>query len=97
MNMSKGRKTRLAVFVAVVAMLLVVAATTGCVWHHHATASAETSCPVCHLGHQSFQQPAVIQTAPTLIQAGPGPVLLDPLFVRGPVSSRAPTRAPPAV
>lgn len=94
--MPMGRKTRLAVFVAVLAVSLAVAVTMGCVWHHHATASAETSCPICHLGHQSFQQPAVIQTAPTLVQAGPGPVFLEPLFLPGPVSSRALTRAPPA-
>lgn len=94
--MSKGQRSWRAVLVAALAMLLLVAATIGSVWHHHATAAAETSCPICHLGHQSFQQPAIIQTTPTLAQAGPGPVILEPLFLPGPITSRAPTRAPPA-
>ena len=94
--MPRREKSWRVVLVAALAMLLVVAATTGCVWHHHTTAAAENSCPICHLGHQSFQQPAVIQTTPTLAQAGPGPVFLELLFLPGPITSRAPTRAPPA-
>jgi hypothetical protein len=97
MNRLLHRKTRLAVIVAALAVLLVMAVTTGAVWHHHATAAAETSCPICHLGHQTFQQPIVIQPAPQTPQAGPGPVLAQPLFVRGPVSSYAATRAPPSI
>jgi hypothetical protein len=95
--MQKQNKTRLVLPVAVMATFLVVVATAGTVWHHHATAAAESSCVICHLGHQPFQHPIVIQAAPVLLAIGPGPSVGEPVFLPEPVASRSATRAPPAL
>lgn len=95
--MLKISKSRLAFLVVALAMFLVVAATAGAIWHHHATAAAETNCAICHLGHQPFQQPVVIQSTPVLFAAGPGPVYVEPLFLSGPNLTRTATRAPPTL
>jgi hypothetical protein len=89
--MQKVSKTRLVLLVALMATFLVVAARAGSVWHHHATSAAETSCVICHLGHQPFQHPAVIQSAPVLLAIGPGPLVAEPVLRPEPDTSRAAT------
>jgi hypothetical protein len=95
--MLKGSKIRPALFVALLAFVLIMAATAGAVWHHHSSAAAESSCAICHLGHQAFQQPAVIQSAPVFFAVGLGPVFTEPLFLPELFTSRAATRAPPSL
>jgi hypothetical protein len=83
----------LAVPVTLVAVLML--ATLGCVWHHHAT-STDTNCSICHLDHQAMGHLVISERAPALALVGtridPG----EPALVYGPVISRIPARAPPA-
>ncbi|HWZ54254.1 MAG TPA: hypothetical protein VNV84_05835 [Candidatus Acidoferrales bacterium] len=83
------------VVVPVALLSLLVLATLGCVWHHHAS-SAAANCSVCHLSHQAFEHPVASDRAPALGPVGSSPEPREPEFVSGPTISRIPARAPPA-
>jgi hypothetical protein len=76
-------------------LALVLGATLGGIWHHHANAPADT-CPICHLSHQA------IAPAPASIRVGipaprgPGPEPQRDNFWPSPTIRRLPARAPPA-
>ena len=82
----------LAVSVTLVAVLIL--ATLGCVWHHHAT-STDTNCSICHLNHQAMGRLVISDRAPALALVGTRIDPREPAFVNGPVISRIPARAPP--
>ncbi|HEV2420390.1 MAG TPA: hypothetical protein VGS59_01665 [Candidatus Acidoferrales bacterium] len=90
-------KARRIVFALSLALLLAVATTAGSVWHHHNSTTAESTCPICHLGHQPAQQPIVTQSAPVLLAVGPQTPLADPVLHAGPVVPVVPGRAPPSL
>ncbi len=90
-------KTRRAIFALSLALLLAMATTAGSVWHHHASTTAESTCPICHLGHQAAQQPVVKQPAPVLFAVASQSSAPDPVLRAGPVLSRLATRAPPSL
>jgi len=83
----------LAVSVTLVAVLML--ATLGCVWHHHAT-STDTNCSICHLNHQAMGQMVVSDRAPALTLLGARIDPREPAFIYGLVVPRIPARAPPA-
>jgi hypothetical protein len=97
MTALRAAKTRRIVFVILLAMLLVTAATAGNVWHHHATATAESTCPICHWAHLTAHQPAVTQSDPSFLVARSETPLFEPLFTEGSMISRLATRAPPSL
>ena len=76
-------------------LALVVGATLGGIWHHHANAPADT-CPICHLSHQTIAPPpANIRVGiPAPRGFGPEPERLD--FTPRLAARRLPARAPPA-
>jgi hypothetical protein len=93
-NVSDGRQIwRMVLPIALLA--LVLGATLGGIWHHHANAPADT-CPICHLSHQ------VIAPPPASIRVGipaprePGPEPQRDNFSPSPTARRLPARAPPA-
>jgi len=97
MRILGNKKTRLILFALSLALMLAVATTAGNVWHHHATTASESTCPICHLGHQPAQQSVVKQSAPVMLADGSGPFVPEPLFRPGPIFSRLATRAPPSL
>jgi hypothetical protein len=90
-------KARRIAFVLSLALLLAVATTAGNVWHHHSSTTAESTCPICHLGHQAAQQPVVTQSAPVFLAVGPQTPVAEPVLHVGPVVSAIPGRAPPSL
>ncbi|MGA8144444.1 MAG: hypothetical protein WB987_11195, partial [Candidatus Acidiferrales bacterium] len=88
------KKTVRRVVVPVALLSLLVLATLGCVWHHHAN-SSETNCSICHLNHQAMERPAALDRAPVLAQLGARPDPQEPEFNSGPAILRIPARAPP--
>ncbi|MDE3108671.1 MAG: hypothetical protein KGL02_01910 [Acidobacteriota bacterium] len=95
--MLKRRPVRL--FLATIALLLmpllVVATTTGSVWHHHAD-SNEASCPICHLSHQPIAPTLAVDHAPDLAPLGKQLDVPEPAEAPTPSILRIPARAPPA-
>jgi hypothetical protein len=89
------KKTIRSVVVPVALLSLLVLATLGCVWHHHA-ASSETNCSICHLNHQALERPmdALRSPALALISATSDPQ--EPEFAPGPAILSIPARAPPS-
>ena len=83
----------LTVCVTLVAVLML--ATLGCVWHHHAT-STDTNCSICHLNHQAMGHQVPSDRAPALALLGTRLDPREPAFISGPVISLIPARAPPA-
>jgi hypothetical protein len=75
--------------------LLVVATTTGSLWHHHAD-SKEASCPICHLSHQPIAPTLVADSTPDLTPLGKQPDVLEPADAPAPSLLHIPARAPPA-
>jgi hypothetical protein len=82
----------LAVSVTLVAVLML--ATLGCVWHHHAS-STDTNCSICHVNHQVMGHPLAQDRAPALTLVGTRLDPREPAFIYGPAVSRIPARAPP--
>lgn len=95
--MHKRRPIRL--FLATTALLimplLVIATTTGSIWHHHAD-SNEASCPICHLSHQSVAPTLAAVHTPDLAPLGKQPDVPEPAEAPTPSIVRIPARAPPA-
>jgi hypothetical protein len=83
----------LAVPLTLVAVLML--ATLGCVWRHHATAT-DTNRSICHLNHQAMGQMVVSDRAPVLAVVGTRVDPGEPAFIYGLVVRRIPARAPPA-
>jgi hypothetical protein len=84
---------RLALPIALLALIL--GATLGGIWHHHANAPADT-CPICHLSHQAIEPPPAGIRVGIPAPRGPG---LEPQrdnFSPSPAARRLPARAPPA-
>ncbi|MFZ0213658.1 MAG: hypothetical protein WBE20_13855 [Candidatus Acidiferrales bacterium] len=96
MRIPEGKKIRRIFFAVLLALLLLVATTAGNIWHHHADASSESTCALCHLGHQPAQQPAVVRSALMLVAIGSSAVLADPISPLSPVGPRLAARAPPS-
>lgn len=84
-------------FTVLLALLFVTATTAGSMWHHHSSTTAESSCPICHLGHQAAEQPVIIKSAPVLFAVGPQLPLPAPVLEFAPVVSRLASRAPPSL
>lgn len=84
-------------FTILLALLFVTATTAGSLWHHHSSSVAESTCPICHLGHQAAEQPVVIKAAPVLSAVGPQLPLADPVVEFAPSVSRLASRAPPSL
>jgi len=82
----------LAVPLTLVAVLML--ATLGCVWHHHAT-STDTNCSICHLNHQAMGRMVISDRAPVLAVVGTRIDPHEPAFIYGLVVPRIPARAPP--
>lgn len=85
----------LATIALVIMPLLVIATTTGSVWHHHAD-SNEASCPICHLSHQSVAPTLSADHTPDLAPLGTQPDVQEPAEGPTPSILRVPARAPPA-
>ncbi|MGH9745251.1 MAG: hypothetical protein ACRD59_03975 [Candidatus Acidiferrales bacterium] len=83
------------VVVPVALLAVLVLATLGCVWHHHAS-SSDTNCSICHLNHQAMDHPQAADRAPSLCSLGARPDPCEPEFVSGPEILRIPARAPPS-
>lgn len=81
--------------VALLALLL-FAMTLGTVVHNHA-GSSEANCSICHLSHQSIDQPLVANHGPSLAQVDVRNEAEVPAFPPTPAAPRLPARAPPAV
>lgn len=90
-------KTRRIIFALLLGLLLVVATSAGNIWHHHNSATAESNCPICHLGHQAAEQPTVIQAAPVLFAVGSQTPVPEPALQAGPDVSVLASRAPPSL
>ncbi|MFZ0640378.1 MAG: hypothetical protein WA020_11215 [Candidatus Acidiferrales bacterium] len=97
MKVLLNSKTRRTIFAISLALLLAMATTAGSVWHHHASNTAESTCPICHLGHQAAQQPVVVQSAPVLFAVASQSPVAEPVLRAAPVPSRLATRAPPSL
>jgi hypothetical protein len=82
----------LAISVTLVAVLIL--ATLGCVWHHHAT-STDTNCSICHLNHQAMGHLVISDRAPVLAVVGKRIDPREPAFIYSLVVPRIPARAPP--
>jgi hypothetical protein len=86
------RKRIWRVVVPMVLLVLLLGATLGTVWHHHADSAADT-CSLCHL----VIAPAVAGiSACHLIPVGAGPVSHYLNFISQSVPPQIPARAPPA-
>lgn len=90
-------KTRRIIFALLLGLLLAVATSAGNIWHHHSSASAESSCPICHLGHQAAEQPVVVKAAPVLSAVGSQTPVPEPVLQAGPDVSVLASRAPPSL
>ncbi len=97
MSILRNVKTRRIIFAVFLAVLLVTATTAGSVWHHHNSVTAGSSCPICHLSHQTAQQSIVIHSDSPLWAVASKPPLADPLFIENPVTSQPASRAPPSL
>jgi hypothetical protein len=82
--------------VAMLAVWLLVAVTAGNICHHH-TAGSESTCSICHFGHQPAQPQAASQRVAVLVIFDGGMIPGNPETPAGPALPRSPSRAPPAV
>jgi hypothetical protein len=96
MEILTGRKTRLILFVAALAFLLVFATTAGHVWHHHTSAESAANCPFCHLGHQTPQPTANAQVVTTFLTVGSTSCFEKLANFSSPYFPHFSSRAPPA-
>ena len=92
--MRKPKPTRYLVVPVALLALLLVGMTLGSVWHHH-TGSSESTCPICHLGHQPMDRPIAADQAPSLELVAPTPEPRDTGVAPAPVVGPLPARAPP--
>jgi len=76
--------------------LLVVATTTGSLWHHH-VASHESSCPICHMSHSPLAPTLVADSTPDLALLGRQTEVQEPADAPAPSIRRVPARAPPTL
>ena len=97
MSILRNVKTRRIIFALFLAVLLVTATTAGSVWHHHNSIAASSSCPICHLSHQTAQQPVMLHSGAPLWAVASRAILPDPLFLESRVPSQDSTRAPPSL
>lgn len=77
--------------------LLVIATTTGSLWHHHANANNEASCPICHMSHSPIAPTLLADSAPDLAPLGRQPEVQEPADAPAPSIRRVPARAPPSL
>lgn len=84
------------IIIPIAILVFLIATTVGSAWHHHATASAYETCPICHLSHQIIEpsRPAILVHAPVPIGTSPEPQAIR-LIGHSDVR-RIPSRAPPA-
>lgn len=85
----------LAIIALLLMPLLVIATTTGSLWHHHAD-SNEASCPICHLSHQPIAPTLSAESTPNLAPLGKQPDVPEPADAPAPSLTRVPARAPPS-
>jgi len=97
MNVLLKTKTRRIAFVLLLSLVFVSATTLGSVWHHHSSPAAESSCPICHMSHQTAQQQTAVSTLPSVSATFAQPVFVEILFPDVSVSSHLTTRAPPSL
>jgi hypothetical protein len=82
--------------VAMLAAWLLVAVTAGSICHHH-TAGSESTCSICHFGHQPAQPQVASQRVALLVIFDGGMIPNNTETPTGPALPRSPSRAPPAV
>jgi hypothetical protein len=87
------KSTRVWLIPVLVALLLVVA-TAGVTFHHHAN-SNDTNCSVCHFSHQSADLQILGALFADLGVAGASTDIPAPDFIPAPSEQRLPARAPP--
>jgi len=80
--------------VALLGLALVVM-TIGMACHHHAGISDDSTCSICHLGHQPMDRPMGISHAPTFVALAPAAEPREIQLAPNPVFRRVPARAPP--
>lgn len=97
MTVLLNTKRRRIVFALLFALMFFSATTLGSVWHHHSSPAAASSCPICHMSHQTAQQQAAVRTAPCVFATFAQPVYLEILFPDVPIFSQLATRAPPSL
>ena len=78
--------------VPVVLLVLLLGATFGTVWHHHANSASDT-CSLCHLVIAPTVE-GIRACLPVPVCAGPAPKSID--FIAQSASPQIPARAPPA-
>lgn len=89
-------RLRLATIALLLMPLLVIATTTGSLWHHHVN-SNEASCPICHMSHTPIAPTLVADSTPDLALLGTQPEVPEPADAPAPSFRRVPARAPPAL
>jgi hypothetical protein len=88
----------LAVSTALLA-LLILTFTLGTACHCRDEGSTDpncSTCSICHLSHQSIEEPLTTYRAPLLGEVGEHADPAEPIFVARPVFRRLPARAPPS-
>jgi hypothetical protein len=93
MKMRRLRTTQ-RLFVVMAVMLLITATFAAGVCHDHHGAS-ETTCQICHVGHQPVDQHLVSTRVVSPMVVATAQVLADPIPVSGPVLRVFGSRAPP--
>ncbi|HET9401767.1 MAG TPA: hypothetical protein VFO34_12540 [Candidatus Acidoferrales bacterium] len=85
---------RSALPVALAVLLLLTATFAATIWHDH-HGSSETTCQICHVGHQPVDQQLTTGCleAPTLLGEAPAPA--DSVRIAGPALRFTVSRAPP--
>ena len=90
-----GRKPiRFVVMSLALLALFIFAGTSGGLWHHH-TESSTSSCPVCHLNHESLEHLPQGRCAPVFVAVVAALEPQDPGFTHTVDFPPLPARAPP--
>lgn len=91
--MRRSRSTQ-RVMVMMAVMLLFTAAFAASVCHDHHGAS-ETTCQICHVGHQPVDQHLVSNRVISPMMVATAQLIADPIPTSGPALRVAASRAPP--
>jgi hypothetical protein len=96
--MPQSKVTRWLAVSAALLALLILTFTLGTACHCRDEGSTDpncSTCSICHLSHQSIEEPLATYRAPLLGVVGEQADPAEPSFVARPVIRRLPARAPP--